>query len=162
MDGIPQASSPVADVSIATHGLPLDVEAIRRLCGKSLGGLVNRALGEVDDDQDLDEADRDEAVKQILAALSEAPSGWEQPEWDAVVGALERRVVTVANEVARLPMPSAREPRSDELDEMSQADTAVELERHGVAVAAPGQVDRGAHRHLARTCIRRGTRRSLA
>ena len=132
----PQASSPVADVSIATHGLPLDVEAIRRLCGKSLGGLVNRALGEVDDDQDLDEADRDEAVKQILAALSEAPSGWEQPEWDAVVGALERRVVTVANEVARLPMPSAREPRSDELDEMSQADTAVELERHGVAVAA--------------------------
>ena len=133
----PQASSPVADISIAEHGLPLDAEAIRRLCGISVGALVTRALGVVDDDEDLDEADRDEAVEQILAELSAAaPSGWEKAEWNAVVDALEPRVVIVRDEVARLPMPSAREPRSDELDEMSRADTAVELERHGVAVAA--------------------------
>ena len=68
MDGIRKRPLRSPTYRSPTHGLPLDVEAIRRLCGKSLGGLVNRALGEVDDDQDLDEADRDEAVKQILAA----------------------------------------------------------------------------------------------
>ena len=132
----PHASSPVADLSIAEHGLPLNADALRRLCGVSVGDRVNRALGELDDDEDLDEAERDEAVRQIIAAVSEAvPFGWEKDEWDAVTTMLQPRVVAVRKEVPRLPMPAAREPRSDELDEMSQADTAVELDRHGAAVA---------------------------
>ena len=133
----PEASAPVVDLSIAEHGLPLNPDALRRLCGVSVGDQVSRALGEMEDDEDLDEADRDEAVAQIIAEVSAAtPVGWVSAEWDAVTARLQPRVVTPRNEVARLPMPSAREARSDELDEMSQSDTAVELNRHGTAVAA--------------------------
>ena len=133
----PQASSPVADLSIAEHGLPLNADALRRLCGVSVGDMVKRALGELDDDEDPDEAERDAAVRQIIAAVSEtAPFGWEKDDWDAVTARLQPRVVDARNEVARLPVPCAREVRSDELDEMSRADTAVELELHGAAVAA--------------------------
>ena len=133
----PQSSSPVADVSITEHGLPLDAEAIRRLCGISVGELVNRAAGVVDDDVDLDEVDRAAAINEILVAVAEVtPAGLEEAEWKALVHALEPHVVTARNEVARLPRRAAREPLSDELDELSRADTAVELERHGMAVAA--------------------------
>ena len=133
----PQASSPVADLSIAEHGLPLNADALRRLCGVSVGDMVKRALGELEDDEDPDEAERDAAVRQIIAAVSETvPFGWEKDDWDAVTARLQPRVVDARNEVARLPVPSAREVRSDELDEMSRADTTVKLELHGAAVAA--------------------------
>ena len=133
----PESSSPVVDMSVAEHGLPLNADAIRRLCGVSIGDLVNTALGVVDDDEDLDDADRAAAVVQILEALrATTPPGWEEAEWSTLVGALDPHVVTPRNEVARLARHAAREPRSDELDEMSRADTAVELERHGMAVAA--------------------------
>ena len=133
----PEASSPVVDLSIAEHGLPLNADALRRFCGVAVGKLVGRALGELEDDEDFDEADRDEAVAQIIAEVSAAePFGWDKAEWNAVAARLQPRVATARNEVARLPVPSAREARSDELDEMSQSDTAVELDRHGAAVAA--------------------------
>lgn len=135
----PQASSPVADLSIAEHGLPLNADALRRLCGVSVGDTVNRALGEFEDDEDPDEAERDEAIRQVITAVSEAlPFGWERDEWDAVTSRLQPRVVAARKEVARLPVPSTREPRSDELDEMSLSlpDSAVELDLHGAAVAA--------------------------
>ena len=131
----PQSTSPVADASIAEHGLPLDAAAIRSLCGISVGELVNRALGVVDDEDDPDEADSAAAISEILEAIAGAtPPGWEAAEWDSLVHALEPRVVTARNEVARLPRRAAREPLSDEYDEMSRADTAVELEVHGMAV----------------------------
>ena len=133
----PQSSGPVADVSISEHGLPLDGAAIRRLCGISIEKLVNRALGVVDDDEDMDDSDRVAAVEEVRVAIAEkTPTGWEDAEWRSLVDALQARVVTPRNEVARLPLPSRREPLSDELDEMSCKDTAVELERHGMAVAA--------------------------
>ncbi len=131
----PQSSSPVADASIAEHGLPLDATAIRSLCGISVGALVNRALGVVDDDDDPDEAASSAAISEILEAISEVtPAGWEAAEWSSLVHALEPRVVSARNEVARLPRGAAREPPSDELDETSRAGTAVALEDHGVAV----------------------------
>ena len=133
----PNSSSPVVDTSIAEHGLPLEAEAIRRLCGISIGDLVNQALGAVNDDEDLDATDRDAAITQILEAVAGVtPVGWEENEWHTLVAALEPRVVTARSEVARLPRRAAREPLSDELDEMSRADTAVELERHGAGVGA--------------------------
>ena len=136
----PASSSPVVDVAIAEHGLPLDADAIRRLCGISMGDLVNTALGALDDDEDLDDAEPAEAAALIRETLANAtPSGWEAAEWSAFVAALEPLVMTVPNEVARLPIHGAHEARSDELDEMSHADTAVELERHGIAVAARGR-----------------------
>ena len=133
----PEASSPVIDLSIAEHGLPLNADALRRLCGVAVADLVRRALGELEDDQDLDEADRDAAVARIIAEVSAAePFGWMKAEWGAVAARLQPRVATARNEVPRLPVPSAREARSDELDEMSRADTAARLDRHGAAVAA--------------------------
>lgn len=132
----PEASSPVVDLSIAEHGLPLDADALRRLCGVSVGDRVSRARGDLEDDEDIDETERDEAIRHIIATLSETvPFGWEKDEWHAVTTKLQPRVVAARKEVARLPVPSAREPRSDELDEMSRADAA-ELDVHGAAVAA--------------------------
>ena len=133
----PDSSTPVIDMSIAEQGLPLNSEAIRRLCGIAMDDLVNKALGVVDDDEDLDDSERVEATNQIIESLgSVSPPGWVEAEWTTFVGSLEPRVVTVRHEVARIPVRAAREPRSDELDEMSRSDTAVELELHGTAVAA--------------------------
>ena len=111
----------------------------------SIDNLVKRALGPIDNDgEDLDEADRDAAVRAApgnyrrrndtarLGGSRVAQPWW--PRWT-------RRVVTPRNEVARLvKRQAAREPLSDELDEMSRrgdnTTTAVELDPHGEAVAA--------------------------
>ena len=151
-----QTSSPVVDLSILEYGLPLDAGAIRRLFGDgaardaemkqlldSIDKLVKRAPGPVDNDhEDLDEAARDAAVEQLIEVVdAKIPDGWEETEWRRLVAALDRRVVTPRNEVARLvKRQAAREPLSDELDEMSRrgdnTTTAVELDPHGEAVAA--------------------------
>ena len=135
----PSSASPVVDMSIVKYGLPLDVTALRRLCGSSIGdlineNLINRALGVADNNEDIDEADRDEAVEQILTAVAATtPPGWDCAEWD--MSTLSRQVVTARNEVPRLPKRNVRGPRSDELDEMSWAETAVDLDPHCQAVA---------------------------
>ena len=135
----PSSTSPVVDMSIVKYGLPLDVTALRRLCGSSIGdlineNLINRALGVADNNEDIDEADRAEAVEQILIAVAATtPPGWDRAEWD--MSTLSRQVVTARNEVPRLPKRNVRGPRSDELDEMSWAETAVDLELHCQAVA---------------------------
>ena len=134
----PAASDPVADASLASLGLPLDGVAIRRLCGAELGGLVDTALGIADDDDhDIDEAERSEAVSDILATLrgTPAPPGWEEAEWTGFVGRLRPRVLEPRNEVPRLPVGyPVNEALSDEFDELSLGPVAVELDRHGHAV----------------------------
>ena len=134
----PSSASPVVDMSLVKHGLPLHAAALRRLCGISIGNLIDTALGIATDDEDIDEADRAEVVEQILTAVAAAtPPGWEQNEWNGLVSTMERRIVTARNEVPRLPVTAAsHEPRSDELDEISLADTAVLLDLHCQAVAA--------------------------
>ena len=69
LGGIPPLRIPWSDVSLANLGLPLDAVAIRRLCGAELGGLVDTALGIANDDRDIDETERSEAVTSILATL---------------------------------------------------------------------------------------------
>ena len=133
----PAASDPVADVSLANLGLPLDAVAIRRLCGAQLGGLVDTALGIADDDRDIDEAERSEAVSDILSTLrgTPVPAGWEEAEWTGFVDLLRPRVLEPRNEVPRLPVGQpADEVLSDEFDELSLGPVAVELDRHGRAV----------------------------
>ena len=133
----PDASDPVTDASLANLGLPLDAVAIRRLCGAALGGLVDTALGISDDDRDVEEAERSEAVSDILATLRDTPvpPGWEEAEWIGFVGRLQPRVVEPRNEVPRLPVERpAGESLSDEFDELSLGPIAVELDRHGHAV----------------------------
>ena len=133
----PAASDPVADASLANLGLPLDTDALKRLCGAQLGGLIDTALGIADDDRDVDEAERSEAVSDILATLRDtpAPSGWEEADWTGFVGRLRPRVLEPRNEVPRLPVERpADEALSDEFDELSLGPVAVELDQHGRAV----------------------------
>ena len=133
----PSSVSPVVDTSILEHGLPLDSEALRRLCSISISNRIERALGIAGDDEDIDDAKRAEAVDQILTALSaQTPAGWEESEWQELLGALTPRIVTAPNEVPRLPRNAAgSEPRSNELDEMSLAATVLYLTPHCLVVA---------------------------
>ena len=136
----PSSSSPVVDISILEHGLPLNSRALLRLCGLSLGALVNTALGISEDDEEIDEAERDEALERILADLTEVtPQGWEEAEWQDLLAGLDRQILTARKEVPRLARRSGGSgilTLSDELDEVSLTDTAVLLDRHGQAVAA--------------------------
>ena len=133
----PGSSAPVVDVSIAEYGVPLDSDALRRLCGASMTDLIDKALGSTDD-EDVDEHDQADAITQIMDKLgSNPPTGWDENEWAELMGDLSPQIVVERKGVARLvKMNPAGEPLSDELDEMSRADTAVELRRHGDAVAA--------------------------
>ena len=133
----PAASDPVPDASLANLGLPLDAVAIRRLCGANLGGLVDTALGIADDDHDLDEAERSEAVSDILAILTgtPVPHGWEEAEWTGFIARLRPRVLEPRNEVPRLLVDQpGDEALNDEFDELSLGPVAVGLDRHGHAV----------------------------
>lgn len=133
----PAATEPVVDDSLANLGLPLGAVAIRRLCGAELGRLVDTALGVVDDDRDVDEAERSEAVGDIIASLRDTPvpPGWEEREWIGFVGRLRPHVLEPRNEVPRLPVEQpVEEALSDEFDELSLGPVAVELDRHGRAV----------------------------
>ena len=135
----PDSSSLVVDMSITTHGLPLDGHAIERICGVSLAGAINTALGVASDDEEVDQADRMEAVSDILDVLgNRTPFGWETTEWEDVVSALHPAVVRAHREVPRLELRERATPKqqSDEFDEMSMADTSVDLDLHGRAVAA--------------------------
>ena len=133
----PAARGPVVDVSLIVQGLPLNAKAIERLCGVALGGLVDTALG-IDDD-DLDQTERTEAVEGILSAIKAAatPPGWDQEEWAKFTTTLRPRVFEARKEVPRLRVSTpAREPHSGDFDETSLGAAAVELARHGQAVAA--------------------------
>ena len=133
----PSSTSPVVDMSVAEHGVPLNTAALRRLGVVSIGDLIDRALGTTADEEDIDEAERAEAVEQILTVVAAAtPPGWDQAEWNGLVASLTRQIVTARDEVPRFPRRAAGSgPRSDELDEMSLAETAVRLDLHGTAVA---------------------------
>ena len=133
----PAASDCVPDASLANLGLPLDVVAIKRLCGAELGGLVDTALGIAGDDRDIDETKRSDAVSSILAMLRDTPvpAGWDESEWGGFLGRLRPRVLEPRNEVPRLPVEVPdNEALSDEFDELSLGPVAVELDGHGRAV----------------------------
>ena len=135
----PSSICPVRDVSLAEAGLPLHPEALRRLCGLSIANLLTTALGEGEGDEPIDPSERSAALEVILEranSIPDPPHGWEADEWRAFLESLSRRIVAPRNEVARLSVPRATpEARSDEYDEMSLGPDAVELARHGQAVA---------------------------
>ena len=134
----PDASGPVLDVSLSSQGLPLDARAIDRLCGVSLGALIHTALGIANDDEDIDPDEQLEAVEAVLNALRAvpSPSGWVPEEWKDFTGTLRPQVLQAPKEVPRLPATApAPEPLSGDFDETSLGPAAVELDRHGQAVA---------------------------
>ena len=69
----PAASERVVDASLAGQGLPLDGEAIERLCGVDAAPQLRIALKN-DEHEEVDQAERDEAVRAILTELR----GWKR------------------------------------------------------------------------------------
>ena len=142
----PDAAGPVVDVSLIAHGLPLEARAIERLCAVAVAGLIETALGIANDDDDIDPAARAEAAEEILSAVRAAavPTGWDPEEWDAFTETLSPQVVEARREVPRLrARMAAPDPLSSDFDETSLGADAVELERHGEAVAARAQAVAG-------------------
>ncbi len=138
----PAASEPVVDASLVGQGLPLDAKAIGRLCGVDVGPQLEIALGE-DEQDEIDQSERDEAVEEVVAALraAESPPGWDDGEWVGFTEALRQAVERPRREVARLRVvaPESQRPTSDfgsEDDEMSLTLEAVQLDEHGRAVGA--------------------------
>ena len=142
----PAASEPVVDASLTGQGLPLDGEAIERLCGVDVTPQLAIALG-ADEHEDVDQAARDEAVQAIRARLREAarPPGWDGEEWADFTDALGSSVEEPRREAPRLRVrtPEPRRLGSDlgsDADEMSLSPAAVRLDKHGQAVGALARV----------------------
>lgn len=144
----PAAEEPAAvDVSLVGRGLPLNAQAVERLCGARLGREIDAALGAHGTDEDSDQDAQREAVDQILSEVRAAPTpvGWDEAEWADFVADLTTTVVKPRNEVPRLLVKrSVEEPWSIEFDETSLGPEAVGLAEHGAAVAErAGAVARG-------------------
>ena len=132
------ADAAVVDASLIGRGLPLEVEAVARLCGMRLGSAIGAALGGGDGDEDVDEADRQEAADRVLSEIKTAstPPGWDHAEWADFVAELTPQTVRPRREVPRLRVNNPHaEPLSIEFDETSLGPEAVELATHGTAVA---------------------------
>ena len=138
----PDAAGPVVDVSLMARGLPLDARAIERLCRVAVGELIQTVLGIANDVEDVDPAARAEAAEAIVSAVRAAavPTGWDSEEWDTFTETLSPQVVEARREVPRLRARVATpDPLSSDFDETSLGADAIELERHGQAVAARAQ-----------------------
>ncbi len=138
----PRASECVVDASLTGNGLPLDEKAIERLCGVNMGEQLRIALGG-DGDEDIEQADREEAVEVLLARLRSvaSPHGWGAEEWAGFIGALSSNIEQARGEVARLRItePQVQLPSSDfsgEFDELSLGAVTIRLDEHGQAVGA--------------------------
>ncbi len=145
----PSATGTVFDMSIPVRGLPLEKDAIRRLVGVSLSetvsvdsdemtlsSLLKGALGDVEDHEDTDEDRMREAAEQLRQGLSKTrPEGWEESEWISFLDQLGPPVVSVFDEVSRLPCSEGSSERpSEERDETSLSENATLLHQHGEQV----------------------------
>ena len=142
----PDASGRVVDASLAGQGLPLDTNAIERVCGAALGQHIKVALG-TDEDEEVDPSERDEAVSVILAEVraAETPAGWEGDEWIEFTEALSPLIGQPRLEVPRLIARTPGSQRRDgdlgsDFDEMSLSPAAAGLVEHGLAVGAQARL----------------------
>ena len=134
----PDARGPVLDVSLIGSGLPLDATAIERICGIVMNGqLLNRALNDLPDGEEIEPKERTQAVEEILELVSEGIAhGWDPGDWQEFVESLSTRVIEARNEVPRLQIKGpVTEELSPEFDEMSLAGAVDELDTHCEAVA---------------------------
>ena len=99
----PAATERVVDASLAGQGLPLDGEAITRLCGIDAAPHLRIVLAD-DEHEEFDQAERDNAARAILTQLSETatPTGWDTAEWTEFILTLDARVEAPRHEVPRL------------------------------------------------------------
>ena len=151
----PDSREPVVDVSLLQNGLPLDAAALGRLCNvpsEEFGQLVGTVTGAVDDEE-LNDALQETALDQLLDTLRRCPpSGFTDQDydesalqdWDDFVNALGRDrdliSITVRGEVERLRRSVTGGVVSvDELDEMSLAEAAADLDGHSQDVGAQAE-----------------------
>lgn len=137
----PDTTETVMDMSLIGHGLPLDAEAIRRICDISIKQEdLNTALNISDDDTEIEPEDQVHTLKTILNAIRQKiPPHWGSEEWDKFVSSLNVQTGAVYSdkEVPRLRVKKAKpEIPSDDFDETSLSDIPVKLEPHCEAVAA--------------------------
>ena len=140
------ATDPVVDVSLAGQGLPLDAKAIQRLCNiDDLASDINKALGAEDDEtNEIDEAERDQAVSNILEAIraAETPQGWDPKEWSTFTDSLEPSIVESRREVPRLRVRSPQREEDapvDDFDENSLVASVSASNRKLATLAGHGQ-----------------------
>jgi CRISPR-associated endonuclease/helicase Cas3 len=141
----PESDASVLDVSLLSSGLPLDAEALGRLCNVPADKFeksVSTVAGDIEDGE-YDESLREDALEDLLGTLRSCPpSGFtdsdyrdaELEDWDDFVSRLDGSLglTTVRGEVARLRRSLIDGVlRIDELDEMSLADVATDLDGHG-------------------------------
>ena len=149
----PDSREPVVDASILENGLPLNAEALGRLCNasaRSLNGFIGKITGEYDDAEEVDDSARQAALDELLEVLRDnSPSGFVEgdycsaglDDWDGFVSRLDDsrdlRSVAVRGEVSRLRL-SATDPISnvDGLDEMSLLGEVADLDGHNADVGA--------------------------
>ena len=131
----PNSQETVVDISILSNGIPLDVEAIRRLCPNISVSFEDIAAA-VRTDEDIDEPTRKEALDRVRQAIADFPPlGVNDHEWTELVTDLHAEPSFAKGEVPRLRRRRQTNLiRYDEFDEMSLTDTAVELSQHGLGV----------------------------
>ena len=153
----PGSRRPVADISILRHGLPLDAEALQRLCDDPARGedrlplttvrrLIAKVIGEVEGDDEVEDSQREEAAHELLELLREHPAPTLSTGdyrdaglrgWAEFISELDHhsRLAVPRLEVARLSRSQdSRLSQVDELDEVSLGETATDLEIHGSEV----------------------------
>ena len=150
----PEATQVVADLSVLPYGLPLDAQALRRLCDdpadddrrlsvERLGQLVAAVVGEVDGDDDIGEAERFTALESLLELLAQHPPrclndadyrGAGLADWREFIAGLDRDLPPDGprREVPHLVHKQAPAMgHVDEHDEMSLTESATDLDLHG-------------------------------
>ena len=141
----PDSREPVADLSIKRSGLPLDAEAIGRLCRDKSDDFVSELSDAVDalrgDEQEVpDDTLVSEVVDRLIALLRDRDViGFERDEWHTFLDSLDPTPVRPPREIQRLEicqMVSAA--LVDESDEVSVCQSlppqAMKLVAHGDAV----------------------------
>ena len=139
------ATDPVVDVSLVGQGLPLDAKAIQRLWKIDLTSELKKALGTEDDEIDeIDEAERDQAIIDILETIRavETPKGWDPEEWSDFTDSLEPSIVESRREVARLRVRSPQREGDapvDDFDENSLVESVSASNQKLATLAGHGQ-----------------------
>ncbi len=142
----PDATETVVDVSLTMHGLPLNAEAVKRICGRDFVEEIRKIVGNDDvKSEEVNENEQESAIAKLLNTIRyavETPKGWEKDEWERFTTSLEPKLVVAKNEVPRLPVrcPAAELPVA-EFDETSLVDKVslsklATLDGHGNAVGA--------------------------
>lgn len=143
----PSATDPVMDVSLTDQGLPLNAKVIGQLCAIDLASDISKALGTEDDEiNEIDEAERDQAISNILEAIraAETPQGWDPTEWSAFTDSLKPEIVESSKEVPRLKARSSKPERDAPISDFDENSLVASLhhpdpkfatlEGHGQAV----------------------------